>query len=164
MLPVATDHNISARLSGNDGSRTFMDIPKRPLLRVRKRLHNRYGECIRNISHSSLSTFHPLVVVPVPACLPKTHIYGSSKTLVDAQGWGEKKVGFCIAYLRQWPTVVLFMLLGGSQQGLRSNCHVSNLVSEKKDKMSRLDRCQFEVLQRWEFRLWFSGLWHCVLL
>jgi hypothetical protein len=48
------------------------------------------------------------------------------------KGVGEKKGWFFITYLRQWPTKVLFMLLEDSQEGLRSNCHISNLVSEEK--------------------------------
>lgn len=62
------------RLADNDGLRTFMDIPTRPLLRMRKKLRNRQEECIRIFPHSNLSNFQPLVVVPMPASAPKTHI------------------------------------------------------------------------------------------
>jgi len=45
---------------------------------------------------------------------------------------GGKKGWFFITYLRQWPTKVLFMLLEDSQERLRLNCRISNLVSEEK--------------------------------
>jgi hypothetical protein len=37
-------------------------------------------------------------------------------------------MGFCVVYLRQWPTSApFFMLLEGSRQGISSNRYISNL-------------------------------------